>query len=127
MDRQPLLLLWKYVVRPVLEYGSAFRNPCKSKNIDTIEYAQAERRFTKPMNETEDLPKANGWTKLTFIVIHSDQQLIQVHKLLHNLYDADFANLFQRSVYESIRRNLILWSCSQFVHIFYLDHVSSGE
>ena len=88
LDKKTFILLFKSLVRPVLEYASSTWSPYKKKDIDCIENVQ--RRATKMLPGMKDMSyeerlKELKLPTLKFRRLRGD--LIETFKILQNIYD----------------------------------------
>ena len=103
-DKNSLLTLYKSTVRPILEYGSPVWNPWKQKDIDKIERVQ--RRFTRLVEGCKGLTYIERLKKLNLPSLYfrrRRERIIQVYKIMHNLYDSDSSGFFKLSNKQSTR------------------------
>ena len=92
-----MLQLYKSTVRPILEYGSPVWCPWKKKHIVQIE--QIQRRFTRLVGGLDGLNYDQRLKRLKLPILQyrrKREQLIQVYKVLNDLYDVDYRNFFER-------------------------------
>ena len=103
-DKEILLLLYKSIVRPHLEYAVQAWSPNQVGDIRRIEGVQ--RRFTKLIPELRNLPyeirlKKINLTTLEVRRIRGD--LIEVYKILNGFENIDWKLLFTRAKYDGTR------------------------
>jgi ribonuclease P/MRP protein subunit RPP40 len=93
-------LLFKGLVRPLLEYAQAAWQPYKVKDIETLENVQ--RRATKQVQGIRDLSypdrlRTLSLTTLTYRRLRGD--MVEVYKILHGRYDSRAGHtLLHRSI-----------------------------
>lgn len=89
-----LSILFKSLVRPILEYGTALWSPhlgCLQSELEKVQH-----RATKLIPEISDLPYEE---RLAFLNLPSlsyrraRKDIIQIYKLLHGLYDINHSTL----------------------------------
>ena len=96
-SREPELLFKAFTVyvRPLLEYCSVIWSPHYVCDINKIESVQ--RRFTKRLNGLRDLPYSVRISKLnddTLELRRLKLDLVMVYKVVHNLVNLNFEDLF---------------------------------
>ncbi len=97
-DRHTLTMIYKSMIRPLLEYASPVWSPWRKKDITRIE--QVQRRFTRLVEGTRGM---NYEQRLNFLRLPSlayrrdREQLIQVFKMLNGLYDVGEFAFFQKA------------------------------
>ena len=101
-----LTKLFKTYVRPIVEYGSVIWSPKLQKNIKIIE--QVQRRFTKRIPGLQDYTYQQrldtlGLESLEIRRLQSD--LIMLYKIIHNLLDLPFEQLFSWRCTNRLLRN----------------------
>ena len=105
LDEKSFSLLFKALVRPILEYNNTIWHP-RFKSIDT-KIESVQRRATKMIHGTKNLSyperlKAVNLPTLSFRRLRGDT--IQVYKYLNEKYDVDTTHLFsvdQRDFYDT--------------------------
>jgi hypothetical protein len=93
-----MMMLFKSTIRPILEYGSIVWSPWKKKLIEHIERVQ--HRFTKLIEGMNGLSYEQRLVNLQLPTLHyrrKRERLIQVYKLLHDMYDLDYTTFFEKS------------------------------
>ena len=100
-----LLPLYKSLIRPVLEYGNAVWSPYWKKDIQIIEKVQ--QHFTKRINGLKDLSYEERLVKLKLPSLEYRRlrgDLIEVFKIVNNIYDHETTNnLFKRDLESKTR------------------------
>ena len=105
-DPTAMLQLYKATVRPILEYGSPVWSPWKLKHIREIERVQ--RRFSKLIDGVRGLGYTDRLRRLNLPTLQyrrKRENLIQVYKLINNLYDIDYKAFFEKSNSRTTRGN----------------------
>ena len=98
LDKDTLTLLYKSVVRPILEYCNTVWHPLHKKDSKTLEAVQ--RRATKLV---PGLAELSSWERLRALKLPSlkymrlRNDILQVYKLLHKDYDVQCNYLKQTS------------------------------
>ena len=95
LDENSFSLLFKALVRPILEYNNIIWHP-RFKSIDT-KIESVQRRANKMIHGTKNLSyperlKAVNLPTLSFRRLRGD--MIQVYKYLNEKYDVDTTHLF---------------------------------
>jgi hypothetical protein len=87
-EKITMMLLFKALVRPVLEYGNPVWYPCLRKHINMVEGVQ--RRFTKVIVGMSELEYEDRLRKLKLPSLEYRRlrgDMIEVFKIVHGLYD----------------------------------------
>ena len=95
LDVHLFRILYKSLVRPILEYGNVIWNPLLKKDILHLEKVQ--RRATKLVCEIKDMPYEVRLQYLdlpTLIYRRARADAIQTYKILNNLENIDQAYFF---------------------------------
>ena len=101
-DRKTMLLLYKSMVRPHLEYAVQAWCPNKISDIKLLEGVQ--RRFTKCIPELSKLPyemRLKNLTTLETRRIRGD--LIEVYRIMNGIEAIDWKLLFSKAPYDGTR------------------------
>ena len=79
-DKNPMIQMWNYQIRPILDYCSPLWSPCPSNynNIDLLEGTQ--RSFTRKIDGTEGLNYAQ---RLKFSKLYSVQRRHERYKIIY--------------------------------------------
>ena len=88
LDKETLCLLFKSIVRPLLEYGNTIWHPILKRDIDKIESVQ--RRATKLVPCLKNLPYAERLKKLDLPSLsyrRNRGDMIETYKYVTKLYD----------------------------------------
>ena len=92
LDLKCFNLLYKALVRPHLEYGVTTWSPYKVKDIEAIEKVQKRATKQKQVKQIRPLNYSDRLSKLNLPTLryrrHRDD-MIEVFKLLHNIYYAE--------------------------------------
>ena len=101
LDGDSLVLLFKSLIRPHLEYGNVVWSPVSQKNIDLIENVQ--RRATKLVPEISKLKYEERLKHLklpSLVYRRARGDMIEVYKYLHGTYkvEASFLPLDSDSI-----------------------------
>jgi hypothetical protein len=94
LDGPSLVLLYKSLIRPHLEYGNVVWAPVTQKNITLIENVQ--RRATKLVPEIRNLTYENRLRRLklpSLVYRRARGDMIEVYKYLHGAYRVDVSFL----------------------------------
>ena len=86
--KEIMILLFKALVRPIIEYGNVVWSPYLRKYIDQIEDVQ--RRFTKKIIGLTDMNYGERLVQLKLPSLEYRRlrgDLIEVYKILHSMYD----------------------------------------
>jgi hypothetical protein len=97
LDKQTFSLLYKGLVRPILEYAAPVWSPHTKHNIDRIESVQ--RKITKGVKDLKKKSYSQCLTALglpTLLYRRERADMIQVFKLTHGLDDLDAEVFFNR-------------------------------
>lgn len=110
MDSDMFLVLYKSIVRPILEYSTCVWSPYLKKDIRRVEAIQ--RRATKLVQnirhfDYEDRMKSLGLPTLEYRRKRND--LIQVYKAFHGLDDIKWQDMFIRSTNDTRGHSLKLF------------------
>ena len=95
MDRDTFFIIYKSIIRPIIDYGDSVWNPSLKKHIQMIE--NIRRRGTKLVPE---LVNINYTDRLKMLNLPSlkyrrkRDDLIQVFKILNEHYDINWENFF---------------------------------
>jgi len=93
-NKEIMIPLFKSLVRPILEYGNTVWHPFLVRHVKEIEDVQ--RRFTKKLIGVQDMDYED---RLIFLKLPSLEyrrfrgDMIEVFKILHNLYDCSARKL----------------------------------
>ena len=96
LDEETFLVLYKSLVRPVLEYANAVWNPHKKKHINSIENVQ--KRATKMIPGFGNLSYPDRLKKLglpTLVYRRMRGDMIEMYKIMTEKYDSEVLNLFE--------------------------------
>ena len=105
-DKEILIPLYKALIRPILEYGNVVWCPYYEKYKDLLEKVQ--QHFTKRINGMNKLsyPKRLQKLKLPSLEFRRLRgDLIEVYKIVHNLYDQTTTNSLFSFNTDSITRS----------------------
>src|SRR6266536_2327475 len=92
-----MTMIYKSMIRPLLEYASPVWSPWRKKDITRIE--QVQRRFTRLVEGTQEMSYEQ---RLKFLRLPSlayrreREQLIQAFKMLNGLYDVGEYAFFKK-------------------------------
>ena len=98
LDVNTLTLLYKALVRPILEYCGVVWCPYLIKDIDILENVQ--RRFTRFLPSLRDLPYNARLTHLNLDTLYARRlrfDLTTIYKIFHGLIKIDRSSLFHLS------------------------------
>ena len=98
LDGETLLVLYKTLIRPILDYGNLIWFPTLKKDIRAIENVQ--RRITKILSELSNLFYEERLKRLslsTLLYRRNRRDMIQVFKIVHNIDDISMNGLFEFS------------------------------
>jgi ribonucleases P/MRP protein subunit RPP40 len=90
-----IIPLYKSLVRPLIEFGSAFWNPYQQKDIDIIERVQ--RRATKMVPRARNLNYENRLKLLGLDTLESRRvkiDMIQLYKILNGIDRVEISEIF---------------------------------
>lgn len=96
LDRHLFLILYKSLVRPIIDYGIVVWYPSTKKHIQTIENIQ--RRATKLVNSLKNLPYEERLRQLnlpTLLYRRERYDQIQVFKIINNFDNISAEKFFQ--------------------------------
>ena len=96
LDEKSFLMLYKTLVRPILEYCSSVWYPMFKKDSEALEKVQ--RRATKVLRNLRDLsyPERLFRLKLPSLVYRRRRSdLIQVYRVLHHIDDIDYTKFLK--------------------------------
>ena len=88
-------LLYKSLVRPILEYCCCIWNPVYKTDADDIEKVQ--RRATKLVPELRNLPYPDRLTTLNLTTLYYRRKrtdILQVYRIIHKIDNLDFDTFF---------------------------------
>ena len=103
-DRKTMLLLYKSMVRPHLEYAVQAWCPNKISDIKLLEGVQ--RRFTKCIPELNKLPYEMRLKKLNLTTLETRRirgDLIEVYRIMNGIEGIDWKLLFSKAPYDGTR------------------------
>jgi hypothetical protein len=109
MDKDMFLVLYKSIVRPLLEYCTSVWSPYLKKDVRKIESIQ--RRATKLVPIVKDLSYENRLKTLglpTLEYRRDRYDMIQVYKALHDIDDIKWQNMFTLSANQTRGHHLKL-------------------
>ena len=98
LDEETLLILYKTLVRPILDYGNTIWFPTLMKDIRALENVQ--RRLTKILPELSQLSYTDRLKKLHLTTLHYRRyrmDMIQVFKIVNKIDDVSFDEFFTYS------------------------------
>ena len=98
LDEETLLVLYKTLIRPILDYGNLIWFPTLKKDIRAIENVQ--RRVTKILPQLSNLCYEEWLKKLslsTLMYRRNRMDMIQVFKIVQNIDDISMNGLFEFS------------------------------
>ena len=98
LDEQTLLVLYKTLIRPILDYGNTVWFPSLKKDIRAIENVQ--RRITRLLPELSLLDYEERLKKLrltTLLYRRNGMDMIQTFKIVQNIDDIPVEGLFEFS------------------------------
>ena len=98
LDEETLLILYKTIIRPIIDYGNTVWFPMLKKDIRALENVQ--RRLTRLLPELaqfsyEDRLRMLNLTTLQYRRYRMD--MIQVFKIIHNIDDVKMEDFFEFS------------------------------
>ena len=103
-DRKTMLLLYKSMVRPHLEYAVQAWCPNKISDIKLLEGVQ--RRFTKCIHELNKLPYEMRLKNLNRTTIETRRirgDLIEVYRIMNGIEGIDWKLIFSKAPYDGTR------------------------
>ena len=106
LDKDTVLMLYKALIRPRLEYGNIIWNPLAVKDKETIEGVQ--RRATKLITSLKDLKYEDRLRELklpTLVFRRLRGDMIEMYKLLTDKYNINTDKLVTPAVYRGTRGN----------------------
>ena len=95
-DNESFLILYKNLIRSVLDYGGSVYYPCRKKNIQLIENIQ--RRATRIVPELQGLSYNERLRTLNLRTMHYRRKrydLIQLYKIIHGYEDIKPEKIFE--------------------------------
>ena len=95
MDRDTFLIIYKSIIRPIIDYGDSVWNPSLKKHIQMIENIQ--RRGTKLVPELVNINYTDRLKMLNLPTLKYRRKrgdLIQVFKILNGHYDINWEGFF---------------------------------
>ena len=95
MDRDTVLIIYKSIIRPIIDYGDSVWNPSLKKHIQMIENIQ--RRGTKLVPELININYTDRLKMLNLPTLKYRRKrgdLIQVFKILNGHYDINWEDFF---------------------------------
>ena len=98
LDEETLLVLYKTLIRPILDYGNTIWFPTLKKDIRAIENVQ--RRLTRLLPELSHLSYEERLRTLNLTTLHYRRyrmDMIQVFKILNNIDDVKMEGMFEYS------------------------------
>ena len=98
LDEETLLVLYKTLIRPILDYGNTIWFPTLKKDIRAIENVQ--RRLTRLLPELSHLSYEERLRTLNLSTLHYRRyrmDMIQVFKILNNIDDVKMEGMFEYS------------------------------
>jgi len=98
LNEETLLVLYKTLIRPIMDYGNTVWFPTLKKDIRAVENVQ--RRVTRILPELVDLGYEERLRKLKLTTLHyrrNRMDMIQVFKILNNFDDVPSHELFDLS------------------------------
>ena len=103
-DRKTMLLLYKSMVRPHLEYAVQAWCPNKISDIKLLEGVQ--RRFTKCIPELNKLPYEMRLKNLNLTTLETRRirgDLIEVYRIMNGIEGIDWKLIFSKAAYDGTR------------------------
>ena len=110
VNKETFNALYKSLVRPILEYCAPVWNPCKVKQIKTLESVQ--RRATKLVKELKNKSYTERLLFLDLSTLSYRRRrgdMITTFKMLHGMIDTDSKVFFERSTSVTRGHNLKLF------------------
>ena len=110
VNKETFNALYKSLVRPILEYCAPVWNPCKVKQIKTLESVQ--RRATKLVKELKNKSYTERLLFLNLPTLSYRRRrgdMITTFKILHGMIDTDSKVFFERSTSVTRGHNLKLF------------------
>ena len=107
VNKETFNALYKSLVRPILEYCAPVWNPCKVKQIKTLESVQ--RRATKLVKELKNKSYTERLLFLDLPTLSYRRRrgdMITTFKMLHGMIDTDSKVFFERSTSVTRGHNL---------------------
>ena len=106
MDRDTFFIIYKSIIRPIIDYGDSVWNPSLKKHIQMIENIQ--RRGTKLVPELININYTDRLKMLNLPTLKYRRKrgdLIQVFKILNGHYDINWEDFFTLDIVFPIKRN----------------------
>ena len=98
LDEETLLVLYKTIIRPILDYGNTIWFPTLKKDIGAIENVQ--RRVTSLLPKLSHLSYEERLRALNLTTLHYRRyrmDMIQVFEILNNIDDVKMEGMFEYS------------------------------
>ena len=95
-NKENVMNLYKTLVRPILDYGSAIWNPYQKQDINTLEKVQ--RRTTKMITGTRNLSYRERLRRCKLMTLEERRRrydLIEMFKIMKGIYKINKEKLFE--------------------------------